>query len=76
MVKPLEIEINITELEEFKTVAIVAMLALGALRGYADGKIDDGSSAKAAIAQIKSELAAINFELETFNSGVPGNANS
>lgn len=72
MTKPLKVEISITKLEEFKTICIAGMLATTALQFYADGEMDGGQVAREAIAQIKSELAAINFELEAFNSGVPG----
>ena len=58
-----EIRVSVTETEQFKTICVVAMMAIAALRCYANS--DDGATAKIAkeaIVQIDSELAAINIE--------------
>lgn len=64
MSRAVQIQVSLAEVEEFKTICQVAMMAVTTLHLYTDGENDGGELARRAIAQIKLELAAINVSID------------
>lgn len=61
------LEVDLASTEEFRTMSVIAMIAVNALRFYGLGGNDDGTTAKDALKQIERELTAISVVVTESN---------